>query len=190
MFLHSFSIFLGLNVFWCRTATVPSVLTGSCIQIDFTADDVLIMTPKFWLVHLDLNIALDYRLFTILAAQCSSENPPGGSEFQFSREERAHDSPTARQVPLCSPITSNAPIASSRSWYPICFEGSAARLRRNEGYIGQGNAWNCMGGVWWIEQRQPMEFQQGENWKDGHATSLMSSRSVFPTCVLFSLTLP
>jgi acyl-CoA oxidase len=34
-----------------------------------TADDVLKMTPKFWEMHLDPNIALDYGLFTILAAQ-------------------------------------------------------------------------------------------------------------------------
>jgi acyl-CoA oxidase len=34
-----------------------------------TADDVLNMTPKFWSMHLDPNIALDYGLFTILAAQ-------------------------------------------------------------------------------------------------------------------------
>ncbi|KAI0263647.1 acyl-CoA oxidase [Gloeopeniophorella convolvens] len=36
---------------------------------NLTADDVLNMTPKFWSLHLDPNIALDYGLFTILAAQ-------------------------------------------------------------------------------------------------------------------------
>ena len=39
------------------------------VPIDLTADDVLKMTPKFWEMHLDPNIALDYGLFTILAAQ-------------------------------------------------------------------------------------------------------------------------
>ncbi|KAI0270443.1 hypothetical protein BC834DRAFT_922464 [Gloeopeniophorella convolvens] len=36
---------------------------------NLTADDVLKMTPKFWEMHLDPNIALDYGLFTIVAAQ-------------------------------------------------------------------------------------------------------------------------
>ena len=35
--------------------------------VDLTADDVPKMTPKFWEMHLDPNIALDYGLFTILA---------------------------------------------------------------------------------------------------------------------------
>jgi alkylation response protein AidB-like acyl-CoA dehydrogenase len=34
-----------------------------------TTEDVLKMTPKFWSMHLDPNIALDYGLFTIIAAQ-------------------------------------------------------------------------------------------------------------------------
>jgi acyl-CoA oxidase len=34
-----------------------------------TTEDVLTMTPKFWSMHLDPNIALDYGLLTILAAQ-------------------------------------------------------------------------------------------------------------------------
>jgi hypothetical protein len=37
--------------------------------VDSTADDVLKMAPKFWEMHLNPNIALDYGLFTILAAQ-------------------------------------------------------------------------------------------------------------------------
>src|SRR5712671_3443961 len=37
-----------------------------------------------------------------------------------------------------------------------------------------------MGDVWWIERRQPTEFQQGGSSESGHATSLMLSRSVFP----------
>ncbi|KAF8267911.1 acyl-CoA oxidase [Lactarius quietus] len=36
---------------------------------NLTADDVLKMTPKFWEMHLDPNIALEYGLFTILATQ-------------------------------------------------------------------------------------------------------------------------
>lgn len=36
---------------------------------NLTADDVLNMTPKFWDLHLDPNISLDYGLFSILAAQ-------------------------------------------------------------------------------------------------------------------------
>ncbi|KAI0299981.1 hypothetical protein B0F90DRAFT_1810521 [Multifurca ochricompacta] len=36
---------------------------------NLTTDDVLNLTPKFWSMHLDPNIALDYGLFTILAAQ-------------------------------------------------------------------------------------------------------------------------
>ncbi|KAH9023645.1 hypothetical protein EDB84DRAFT_1564663 [Lactarius hengduanensis] len=36
---------------------------------NLTADDVLKMTPKFWEMHLDPIVALDYGLFTIIAAQ-------------------------------------------------------------------------------------------------------------------------
>ena len=37
--------------------------------VDLTADDVPKMTHKFWEMHLDPNIALDYGLFTIFTAQ-------------------------------------------------------------------------------------------------------------------------
>ncbi|KAH8999690.1 hypothetical protein EDB86DRAFT_3075757 [Lactarius hatsudake] len=36
---------------------------------NLTVDDVLKMTPKFWELHLDPIVALDYGLFTIIAAQ-------------------------------------------------------------------------------------------------------------------------
>ncbi|KAH9014503.1 acyl-CoA oxidase [Lactarius pseudohatsudake] len=36
---------------------------------NLTAGDVLKMTPKFWEMHLDPTVALDYGLFTILSAQ-------------------------------------------------------------------------------------------------------------------------
>ena len=37
--------------------------------VDLTADDVPKMTHKFWEMHLDPNITLDYGLFTIFTAQ-------------------------------------------------------------------------------------------------------------------------
>ena len=38
-------------------------------SVDLTANDVLKMTPKFWEMHLDPNIALDYGMFTLLVGQ-------------------------------------------------------------------------------------------------------------------------